>query len=98
MRVLVVFCVVAKDGVLWRICGWQLELGLLLQSHVGRGRVGAEAELDVLLVRLVDAGRHSLENRQNRIGDGKSRLLGWRKWSWECDLEELRGAASTSVA
>lgn len=94
LRVILALLVLANDGVLWRIGGCELELGLLLGRFVGRGSVGTEAELDILLVCLVDAGRDGLERGKNRIGDGEGDLVRWRKRGRELDEIVLGRAGS----
>lgn len=76
LRVLVTVGVGADDGVVWHIGGRQLQLGLLLQSHIGGGRIGAEGVLDVLLLGLGDAGWKRLESGQGMERNGKGHLLG----------------------
>lgn len=97
LRVILALLVLANDGVLWRIGGCELELGLLLGRLVGREGVGTEAEFDVLLVCLVDAGWDGLKSGKDRIGDGKSDLVRWREWGWELDEIVLGRAGSLLI-
>jgi hypothetical protein len=80
------------NSVLGDVVGRHLELGLLLQSLVGRVGVGIESKLDILLVGLVDGGRQGAQSGQDRVGNRQGELLLGGQRGGECDAVVLDGA------
>lgn len=69
-------------GVIWNVCTWELDLGLLLLRKVGGGRVGGEGVEEVLFVLLVDGSWKRDKTGKDVVAYCKSLLGGWRKKSW----------------
>ena len=77
------------SGMVWYVGSLKFNLGLLLLSDIGRGRVGREGMDKVLLVLLVDGCWKRRESRENMVIYGESLLRRWSERSGQGDSVEL---------